>query len=98
MKIQVTPNDERTNFLLVEAMVDGFYVRKYRSGLEILSDHTEEDAEFIRNRLSNAIPFPIYHLDEWAKNLVKLIEARPICRVLQSNESEYVDGARPDQY
>ena len=98
MKIQVTPNDHRTNFLLVEAIFDGFHVKVFRGGLEILSEHTKEDEEFILNRLSDAMPFPIYHLDEWAKNLVKLIEARPNCRVIQSNEFEYVDGAYPDHY
>jgi len=98
MKIQVTPNDERTNFLLVEAIIDGFHIRKYRSGIEILNDHTEEDEKFILKRLRGTLPFPIYHLDEWAKNIVKLIESRPNSRVIQCNSFEYVDGAVPDRY
>jgi len=98
MKLHVTPNDECTRFLLVEAIFEGFHICKYRGGLEILSDHTEEDEEHISNKLSKALPFPIYHLDEWAKNLVKLIESTPNSRVIQSNSFEYVDGAHPDQY
>ena len=98
MNIQVTPNDDRTNFLLVEAIFEGFHLRVNRGGLEILSEYTEEDEEHILNKLSNALPFPIYHLDKWAQNLVKLIEATPNSRVIQSNSFEYVDGAHPDQY
>jgi len=98
MKIQVTPKDKWTDFLLVEAIFDGFHIKDYRGKLEILSEHTEEDKEFIGRLLSKAIPFPVYHLDEWAKNLVKLIEARPNCRVIHYNEFEYVDGAYPDHY
>ena len=98
MKIQVTPNDEHTNFLLVEAIFEGFHIRDGRYRLEILSEHTEEDREYLTNRLSGALPFPIYDLDEWAKNLVKLIESTPNSRVIQSNSFEYVDGAVPDHY
>jgi len=98
MKIQVTPNDEHTNFLLVEAIFEGFHIRKHQSGFDILSEHTEEDREYILNRLSDAFPFPVYHLDVWAKNLVKLIESTPNSRVIQSNSFEYVDGAVPDHY
>jgi len=96
--IQVKPSDEHTNFLLVEAIYDGFHVRKYRSGLDIISEHTEEDKEFIRAQLSRAFPFPIYDLNEWSKRLVKLIEETPNSRVIQSNSFEYVDGAYPDGY
>jgi len=98
MKIQITPNDEHTNFLLVEAIIDGFHVRINRGGIEILNDHTEEDEKFILNRLSGTQPFPIYDLDQWAKNIVKLIESRPNSRVIQCNSFEYVDGAVPDRY
>ena len=98
MKIKVTPDNADDKFLLVEAILDGFHIRDYRGSLEILSAHTEEDRNFILRRLSDASPFPVYHLDKWAKNLVKLIEARPDCRVITSNEFEYVDGARPDHY
>ena len=98
MKIQVTPNDERTNFLLVEAIFEGFHIRYRRGGTEIVGEHTEEDEEYIAFRLSGTKPFPIYDLDEWSKNLVKLIESTPNSHVITSNSFEYVDGAHPDQY
>lgn len=98
MKIQVTPKHESDNFLLVEAIFEGFHIRDYQCGLEIVSEHTEEDREHIAFRLSDAMPFPIYDLDEWSKNLVKLIESTPNSRVITSNSFEYVDGAYPDRY
>ena len=98
MKIQVTPNDERTNFLLVEAIYKGFHIRKYRGGLEIIGEHTEEDEEYISNRLGGAVPQPVHFLDTWAENLVKIIEEDPNSRIIQSNSFEYVDGAVPDRF
>jgi len=98
MTIKITPNDERARFLLVEAVYKGFHIRKYNSGLDIIGDHTEEDEEYLSFRLGEASPFPIYHLDEWAKNLVKLIEQDPDSKIIQSNSFEYVDGAYPDRY
>lgn len=98
MKIQVTPNDERTRFLLVEAIFNGFHACIYRGGLEILNEHTEEDEEHLWDKATDVMPFPIYDLDEWSKNLVKLIESTPNSRVIESNSFEYVDGAYPDRY
>jgi hypothetical protein len=98
MKIQVTPSDERTRFLLVEAIYKGFHIRKYRGGLEIISEHTAEDQEYLENRLNGTRPFPIYHLDLWAQNIVERIKQDPDSRIIQCNSFEYVDGAVPDCY
>jgi hypothetical protein len=98
MIIQITPDNDRTSFLLVEAIYKGFHVRYYRFHTEILGEHTEEDEEYIANRLSGTRPRWVYDLDEWAKNLVKVIEKDPDSRIIQVNSFEYVDGAVPDQY
>ena len=96
--IKIKPSDERTGFLLVEAIIDGFHVRVNRGRDEILTEHTEEDEEYISFLLGGTTPSPVRHLDAWAKNLVERIESLPNSHVIQCNSFEYVDGAYPDQH
>ena len=95
MKYIITEETEREDHLLVEAIFEGFHIRWMHSGLEIIGNYTEDEFKYIYNVLKQAKPFPIYHLDKWAKNLVKIIEKDPNSKIIQCNSFEYAPGVRP---
>ncbi|MDR1965028.1 MAG: hypothetical protein LBQ50_14750 [Planctomycetaceae bacterium] len=54
----ITKETKRQPYLFVEAIFMGFHIRVGNGGVEILGDHTDEDAEFLDRLLSGATDFP----------------------------------------
>ncbi|MDR1140776.1 MAG: hypothetical protein LBL62_03720 [Planctomycetaceae bacterium] len=98
MKIIVTKENEHANHLLIEAIYKGLHIRKFISGMKILNKRLDKyEYRILEREFKYRMPFPVLDLDEWSKNLIKMVKDDPEGKVIDSNSFEYAKGVRPMQ-